>query len=222
MTSKIRLLAVVRLALLGSVVACGANLALAQGSAAGPAVAARPRLAQATFAGGCFWSMEKAFEGTKGVRAAVSGYSGGTERKPTYEQVSSGSTGHAEAVQVTYDPSVITYDRLLVVYWHNIDPLSSGGQFCDRGRQYRPAIFYRGEAERRAALASKQRLAPRFTRPVVTEIVAFRAFYPAEEYHQDYYRKNPAHYEAYRRGCGRDKRLRELWGAAAGHATVVH
>src|SRR5262245_22747533 len=161
--------------------------------------------------------MEPPFEALPGVRSVTSGYSGGSERNPTYEQVSSGRTGHAESVQIVYDPERISYERLLDVYWHNIDPTSAGGQFCDRGAQYRSVIFHRGEVERRAPLASRKRImaSGRLKRPVATEIVPFHAFYPAEAYHQDYYKKNPGDYYAYRQGCGRDRRLKELWGKEA-------
>jgi peptide-methionine (S)-S-oxide reductase len=171
------------------------------------------RLEHATFAGGCFWCMESPFESLPGVRSVTSGYSGGPEKDPTYKQVSAGLTGHAESVDIVFDPAKISYDRLLQVFWRNIDPTQKGGQFCDRGSQYRSAIFYR--TQRQKALAEKSRDAlvrsNRLKAPIVTEVTAFRAFYPAEEYHQDYYKKNPEHYRAYRKGCGRDERLRELW-----------
>ena len=175
--------------------------------------------ARATFAGGCFWCMEGPFEKLDGVISVTSGYSGGPEKDPTYQQVGAGLTGHAESVEIAYDPKKISYERLLDVFWHNIDPVSANGQFCDRGKQYRSAIFYRGETQHRLALESKKRLesSGRFKRPIATQIVTFRAFYPAEEYHQDYYNKNPKHYHEYREGCGRDARLKEIWGDAAGH-----
>lgn len=177
-----------------------------------------PKTARAVFAGGCFWCMERPFEALPGVLTVTSGYSGGSVPHPTYEQVSSGATGHAESVQVVYDPSKVTYEQLLEVYWYNVDPTQADGQFCDHGRQYRTAVFTADEAQRRAAEESKRRLEASGKLPgrVVTEIVPAGPFYPAEEYHQDFYRKNPARYEGYRRGCGRDARLRELWGAAAG------
>lgn len=177
-----------------------------------------PKTARAVFAGGCFWCMERPFEALPGVLTVTSGYSGGSVPHPTYEQVSSGATGHAESVQVVYDPSKVTYEQLLEVYWYNVDPTQADGQFCDHGRQYRTAIFTADGAQRRAAEESKRRLEASGKLPgrVVTEIVPAGPFYPAEEYHQDFYRKNPARYEGYRRGCGRDARLRELWGAAAG------
>jgi len=153
------------------------------------------------------------------VVSVTSGYTGGTRRNPTYKEVSAGGTGHAEAVQVVYDPAGISYQDLLGVFWHNIDPTVTDRQFCDSGHQYRAAIFYSGEAQHKAALQSKAALEKSrpFREPVVTEIVPASEFYPAEEYHQHYYKKNPLRYSYYRSGCGRDKRLKELWGAAAGH-----
>jgi peptide-methionine (S)-S-oxide reductase len=170
--------------------------------------------ASATFAGGCFWCMETAFEGMPGVISVTSGFSGGDEKNPTYEQVSAGRTGHMESVQVIYDPKRISYRKLLEIYWHNIDPTQGNGQFCDHGKQYRSAIFYGSGEERRLALESENiaKKEIRVKKPFVTQIVAFTSFWPAEEYHQDYYKKNPANYHAYRTACGRDNRLRELWG----------
>ena len=175
--------------------------------------------ATATFAGGCFWCMEPPFEALPGVVSVTSGFSGGMERNPTYEEVSAGKTGHAESIQVLYDPKRITYDQLLRVYWHNVDPTSGDGQFCDRGKQYRPVIFYHSAAERRVAQDSRARAKRelRVKQPIMVQILPFTAFYAAEDYHQDYYRKNPEHYLEYRTGCGRDRRLRELWGDAAAH-----
>jgi peptide-methionine (S)-S-oxide reductase len=170
----------------------------------------------AVFAGGCFWSMEKAFEHQPGVVEAVSGYSGGTVANPAYEDVGTGRTGHAESVQVVFDPARTTYARLLDVYWHSIDPTSTNGEFCDHGPEYRSIVFWRGADQRRAAEASKTAVQAHFTRPVTTRLQAVMPFYPAEEYHQDFAERNPAHYNAYRIGCGRDARLRELWGDAAG------
>jgi peptide-methionine (S)-S-oxide reductase len=179
----------------------------------------RPSGAQAvaTFAGGCFWCMEHPFDQLEGVVSVTSGYTGGRTANPTYEQVSSGTTGHAESVQVVYDPAKVSYEKLLDVFWHNIDPLTANAQFCDRGTQYRSAIFYHDDEQRRLAEASKRQLesSGRFTQPIATEIVAASAFYPAEEYHQHYYRKNPVRYRFYRWNCGRDQRLKEVWGAEA-------
>jgi peptide-methionine (S)-S-oxide reductase len=169
----------------------------------------------ATFAGGCFWCMEPPFDKTEGVISTVSGYTGGHKKKPTYEEVSAGDTGHAESIEVTFDPAKVSYAQLLDVFWHNIDPLARDRQFCDVGAQYRSAIFYHDETQQRLALESKQKLeAPgRFKQPIATQIVAASTFYPAEEYHQDYYQKNPLRYKFYRYNCGRDQRLHELWGA---------
>lgn len=168
----------------------------------------------ATFAGGCFWCMEKPFDELPGVLSTTSGYIGGQKKDPTYDEVSSGSTGHAEAVRVVYDPSKITFKQLLEVFWRNIDPLDAAGQFCDKGTQYRSAIFTHDEEQKAEAERSKQELEKqdRFKGKVATEIVAAGEFYPAEEYHQDYYKKNPIRYSYYRTGCGRDRRLEELWG----------
>lgn len=171
-------------------------------------------LATATFAGGCFWCMEAPFDKLPGVLSTISGYTGGFKKNPTYEEVSAGTTGHAEAVQVTYDSTKITYLQLLQVFWRNIDPLAANRQFCDGGSQYRSGVFYHNETQRKLAEATKRELVEsgRFKQPIVTEIVVFKEFYPAEEYHQDFYKKNPLRYQAYRSGCGRDRRLNELWG----------
>jgi peptide-methionine (S)-S-oxide reductase len=171
-----------------------------------------PATAKATFAGGCFWCMEPPYDELEGVISTTSGYIGGTKKSPTYEEVVTGSTGHAEAVQVTYDPKKISYERLLEVFWRNIDPLTANAQFCDSGNQYRAAIFYHDETQKQHAEASKKRVQSRFKQPIVTEIVRAAEFYPAEDYHQDYYKKNPIRYKVYRYGCGRDQRLQELWG----------
>jgi len=174
--------------------------------------------AKATFAGGCFWCMEPPYDKLDGVISTISGYTGGTTPRPTYEQVSAGRTGHTEAVQVTYDPSKVSYEKLLDVFWHNIDPTVKDRQFCDIGSQYRSAIFVHDAEQRRLAEASKaalERTKP-FKEAIVTPVVEAGAFYPAEEYHQDYYRKNPVRYRYYRSGCGRDDRLKELWGDLAG------
>jgi peptide-methionine (S)-S-oxide reductase len=172
--------------------------------------------AVATFAGGCFWCMEPPFDKLPGVLETTSGYTGGRKRNPTYEEVSAGSTGHTEAVQVRYDPTRISYDRLLEVFWRNIDPTVKDRQFCDVGSQYRAAIFVHDDAQRRAAEASRAALdrTKPFKQAIVTPIETAGDFWPAEEYHQDYYVKNPLRYSYYRTGCGRDRRLAELWGAA--------
>jgi peptide-methionine (S)-S-oxide reductase len=175
--------------------------------------------ALATFAGGCFWCMEPPYDKLDGVLATTSGYTGGDKVDPTYEQVLAGDTGHAEAVQITYDPSRVSYEELLEVFWRNVDPLDAGGQFCDRGDQYRTGIFVHDEAQRRLAEASKQALedGKRFQQPIVTEIVAAGPFYSAEDYHQDFYEKNPIRYNVYRWNCGRDARLEQLWGEQPTH-----
>lgn len=174
---------------------------------------------EAIFAGGCFWCVETAFEGLPGVSAVISGYTGGTKKDPTYEEVSSGGTGHAESVRVVFDPTKISYARLLEIFWHNIDPLTPNAQFCDHGSQYRSAIFYLDDAQKKAAEDSRRAIATsgRFKSPIVTEITRAGQFYPAEEYHQDFYKKDPLRYQSYRLGCGRDRRLHELWGDSAGH-----
>jgi peptide-methionine (S)-S-oxide reductase len=184
------------------------------------AMAADPPTAVATFAGGCFWCMQPPFEDLPGVLSTTVGYTGGHTAHPTYAQVSAGGTGHAEAVQIRYDPARITYEALLDVFWHNIDPLTANAQFCDHGDQYRTGIFAHDDGQRRLAEASKARLDSerRFARPIVTEVVPATTFYPAEDYHQDYHRKNPVRYSYYRWNCGRDQRLKELWGEAP-HAT---
>ena len=171
-------------------------------------------MAKAYFAGGCFWSMELAFEKLDGVLDAVSGYMGGTVKNPTYEQVSEGQTGHAESVEVRYDPAKVTYTQLLEAFWRNIDPVTPNAQFCDHGTEYRTAIFYQGEEQKRAAEESKRaiELSRRFSTPIVTQLTAASEFYPAEDYHQDFYKKNPVRYNFYKLGCGRAQRLETLWG----------
>jgi peptide-methionine (S)-S-oxide reductase len=186
-----------------------------------PARASSPAagLAHATFAGGCFWCMEGPFDHVPGVVSTTSGYTGGSIKKPSYEQVSSGATGHAESVDVVYDPAKVTYAQLLDVFWHNVDPLDGGGQFCDRGNQYRTAIFYHDEEQQRLAEQSKQALeaSGKFKKKIVTQIVPAVEFYAAEDYHQDYYLRNPIRYKYYRFNCGRDDRLKQLWGEAPAH-----
>jgi peptide-methionine (S)-S-oxide reductase len=174
---------------------------------------------KATFSGGCFWCMEHPFDELPGVISVTSGYTGGDEKNPTYEDVSEGGTGHAESVEIVYDSLKISYERLLSVFWHNIDPTVIDRQFCDVGHQYRSAIFYHSEEQRREALRSRDSLEKSkfFKEAVVTEISPAGAFYPAEEYHQHYYKKNPIRYKYYRYNCGRDQRLKELWGSEAGH-----
>jgi len=172
------------------------------------------KIEKATFAGGCFWCLEADFKKIDGVIDAVSGYIGGNTENPTYHEVSLGGTGHAEAVQVHYDPDKITYPDLLDIFWRHVDPTDAGGQFVDRGSQYRPAIFYHSEDQKQLAQASKQALAQSgtFDKPIATEIVAFTKFYPAEDYHQNYYKRNAQHYELYRQHSGRDQFLKNVWG----------
>ena len=201
---------------LNSVLSLGVILLLSGGTAyCASQSTGRAETAKATFAGGCFWCMEPPFDKLDGVISTISGYAGGKKKNPTYEEVSAGNTGHAEVVQVTYDPKKITYEKLLDVFWHNVDPLTANRQFCDVGSQYRTAIFYYDETQKRLAEESKKALAKRFKEPIVTEIVAASEFYPAEDYHQDYYIKNPLRYKYYRYSCGRDQRLEALWGPAA-------
>jgi peptide-methionine (S)-S-oxide reductase len=157
------------------------------------------------------------FDRLPGVISVTSGYTGGTMKKPSYEDVSAGGTGHAESVQIRFDPAKISYQKLLDVYWLNVDPLTLNAQFCDHGTQYRTAIFYHDEEQHRLAEASMKEKQKRFKQPIVTQIVPFDEFYPAEEYHQDYYKKNPIRYKFYRFNCGRDQRLEQLWGAAPAH-----
>jgi peptide-methionine (S)-S-oxide reductase len=189
---------------------------------AGSAVAAPPAVppgqAVAIFAGGCFWCMEPPYDNLPGVTATISGYTGGRKVDPTYQEVSSGVTGHTEAVQVIYDPKKVSYEKLLEVFWVNIDPTVKDRQFCDSGNQYRTGIFYSDDAQRVAAEASRAKLekSKPFKEAIVTPIEKAGAFYPAEEYHQDYYKKNPVRYKFYRNGCGRDARLKQLWGDKAG------
>lgn len=194
-----------KLALLATLIAL---LALAPAQAQTRAVA--------IFAGGCFWCMEPPFDKLDGVLATTSGYIGGTKADPTYEQVTSGRTGHYEALQVEYDPARVSYQQLLDVFWRNIDPLDASGQFCDKGPQYRSGIFALDDSQRAAAEASKAALEKSGKLPgrIVTEILPAAKFYPAEAYHQDYYRKNSASYTYYRWSCGRDRRLEKLWGPA--------
>ncbi|HXV68375.1 MAG TPA: peptide-methionine (S)-S-oxide reductase MsrA [Nitrospira sp.] len=170
--------------------------------------------AKAYFAGGCFWCMEEVFEKVDGVLAVVSGYMDGTVIDPTYEQVSAGRTGHAESVEVIYDPAKASYQQLLDAFWRNVDPLTSNAQFCDHGSQYRSAVFYGTDEEKRLAEESKRALeqSARFSQPIVTQISKASTFYPAEDYHQDFYKKNPIRYKYYKFNCGRAQRLEALWG----------
>jgi peptide-methionine (S)-S-oxide reductase len=197
-------------------------VAIAVAAIAGHTSAQAPAatLGKATFAGGCFWCVEADFDKVDGVVSTTSGYIGGRLPKPTYAQVSAGTTGHTEAVEIVFDPRRVSYEQLLETYWVSVDPTVGDRQFCDIGSQYRPAIFVHDEAQRRAAEASKAKATREkpFREPIVVPIETASTFYPAEDYHQDYYRKNPIRYRHYRSGCGRDARLRQLWGDRAGSA----
>jgi peptide methionine sulfoxide reductase msrA/msrB len=193
------------------------NIALALLLAAGSLAP----LDTATFAGGCFWSMEHPFDQLNGVKSVTVGFMGGTAKNPSYMEVVRGGTGHLEAVQVVYDPRAVSYETLLQAFWHNIDPFQTDGQVCDLGPQYHTAIFVRGVEQRRAATVSKQQVYDRFRRPIATQVLTAGDFYPAEEYHQHFYIKNPVRYGMYRTGCGRDRRLKEIWGEDASRVTAI-
>ena len=203
----------IRTMLAGACLTMFSWLAFAQAGASAPAAPA-VKTEIATFAGGCFWCVESDFDKVPGVVSTTSGYTGGKLANPTYEQVSAGGTGHAESVQVRFDPSKVSYSKLLDVYWHSIDPLAVDSQFCDHGAQYRTAIFTHDATQQRLAEESKLALMQkyRFTQPIATQIVPATKFYPAEQYHQDYHLKNPVRYHFYRYRCGRDQRLEALWG----------
>jgi len=192
-----------RIALALIVLLAGLGAAVAQNA---------PDRAVATFAGGCFWCTEADFDKVDGVISTTSGYTGGRVGNPSYAQVSAGGTGHAEAVEIVYDPRKVSYQKLLDVYWHSIDPLVKNRQFCDIGEQYRTAIFAHDDEQKRLAEASKQAVAAQLKQPIQTEIVAAGPFYKAEEYHQDFHLKNPTKYKFYRWNCGRDQRLQQIWG----------
>jgi peptide-methionine (S)-S-oxide reductase len=182
---------------------------------AASSVTAQSNYSYATFAGGCFWCMEKPFDSLEGVISTTSGFSGGHTLDPSYREVSNGDTGHIEVVHVEFDASRVSYEDLLYAYWRNIDPMDRGGQFCDRGHTYTTAIFYHSENQRRAAEESKRDLRSQLSRRIVTDIREYEEFYPAEDYHQDYYIRNPLRYKFYRGSCGRDNRLDEIWGNEA-------
>jgi peptide-methionine (S)-S-oxide reductase len=192
-----------------------AGFAAAQSTQTSPPPAGQ---AVATFAGGCFWCTESDFDKVPGVISTTSGYTGGHVVNPTYEQVSSGGTGHAESVEVVYDPKKVSYDKLLTYYWHHVDPLVQNRQFCDVGEQYRTAIFVHSDEERRLAEESKKKVEAELKKPVYTQIVQAGPFYKAEDYHQDFYLKNPAKYKFYRWNCGRDQRLEQIWGKPKGES----
>ena len=215
MTQLKPLSALVTLSIL-ALAGCGTQ-SPAQADSVAPKAAISPatspsNLATAIFAGGCFWCMEKPFDEIPGVVATTSGYTGGTLANPTYEQVGRGGTGHFEAVKITYDPAKVSYQKLLDTYWRQVDPFDAFGQFCDKGETYLPAIFYANDTEKKAAEAAREVLFARFKKPIVVQILPAKAFYDAEGYHQDYYQKNPLRYAYYRNGCGRDARLRVVWG----------
>ncbi|HWC07245.1 MAG TPA: peptide-methionine (S)-S-oxide reductase MsrA [Gemmatimonadota bacterium] len=209
---RTKVIVVLVLALSGLAVAAVLDRSGGEPTAAGAGTARDT--AQATFAGGCFWCVEEAFDKVPGVVSTTSGYTGGRTPDPSYDQVSAGGTGHAEAVWVVYDTGVTTYEKLLEAFWRNIDPTDGGGQFCDRGDSYRSAIFTHGEEQARLAEASKRALdaSGRFDEPIATAVVPAGPFYPAEEYHQDYYRKNPVRYKLYKWNCRRAQRLEQIWG----------
>ena len=190
----------------------GLSLSLAVLAGASAQTAPSPGRAVATFAGGCFWCVEADFDKVDGVISTTSGYIGGKLDNPTYRQVSSGGTGHAEAIEIVYDPSKVTYAKLLDVFWRNVDPLAKDRQFCDSGDMYRTAIFYHDEEQRRLAEETRKQVAERFKATIHTQVVAATRFYPAEDYHQDFYKKSKARYDFYRWNCGRDRRLEQLWG----------
>ena len=204
---------------LGRLVFATALLGAAISAQAQTAPAPAATSAKAIFAGGCFWCVESDFDKVPGVISTTSGYTGGKTANPTYEQVSSHTTGHAEAVQVVYDPAKVSYEKLVEFYWRSIDPTVKDQQFCDHGTPYRTAIFALNEEQLKIAKASRAALekSKPFKEPIVTEIVMASTFYPAEEYHQDYYKKNPIRYQYYRTSCGRDARVKQLWGNAVGH-----
>ncbi len=192
------------LAFAACLLAAGASLALAQAPAA--------RTETATFAGGCFWCVEADFDKVDGVISTTSGYTGGRTANPTYRDVGGGGTGHAEAVEIVFDPAKVSYEKLLNVFWRSVDPTVKDRQFCDSGNEYRTAIFYHNDEQRKLAEATKKEAEAVLKQPIVTEIVPASAFYKAEDYHQDYYKKNPSKYSFYRWNCGRDQRLEQLWG----------
>jgi peptide-methionine (S)-S-oxide reductase len=177
-----------------------------------------PNRAVATFAGGCFWCLESDFDHVPGVLSTVSGYTGGSVKNPTYHQVSEGGTGHAEAVEITYDPAKVSYEQLLTYFWHHVDPTQKDGQFCDIGQQYRTAIFVHDDAQRKLAEASRKKVAAELGKPIYTEIEGAGPFYKAEDYHQDFYKKSELRYKFYRWNCGRDQRLKQLWGKPKGES----
>ena len=187
-----------------------------------PLAASAQELQKAVFAGGCFWCVESDFDQIPGVVATISGFTGGTTSDPSYPQVTAGGTGHYEAVEITYDSSTVRYEELLTAFWHSVDPTDGGGQFCDRGKSYETAVFVANELERSVAEASKAAAQEMIDNPIVTPILATGPFYAAEEYHQDYYTKNPIRYKFYRWNCGRNQRVEEVWGEHAYEGIPAH
>ncbi len=177
--------------------------------------ASAQQLEKTIFAGGCFWCVESDFDKVPGVVSTISGYTGGKTKNPTYDQVTYGDTGHYEAVEITYDPAKVGYEALLTAFWHSVDPTDGGGQFCDRGHSYKTAVFVANKKQRAAAEASKNAAQKNVGKPIVTPILAAARFYAAEDYHQDYYKKSPYRYRYYRWGCGRDKKVKQVWGEHA-------
>jgi len=196
----------------GPMLVAAVTLALGSGLLQSAASQARAGHQTATFAGGCFWCVESDFDKVPGVISTTSGYTGGRVARPSYDQVSRGGTGHAEAVQIVFDPAVITYEQLLDHFWRNVDPFVVHRQFCDVGDQYRPEVFVHSAAQRAAAEASKRRHQMRFSQPILVRVTDATAFYPAEAYHQDYHHTHSLQYRFYRWSCGRDARLQEIWG----------
>ena len=219
--------AVLAMLMLGSSIA-GVGVSAAAPAAKSAATSTKPAApdstAHATFAMGCFWCAEATFEGRPGVLSVTSGYTGGKRLNPTYEEVGTGFTGHYESIDIVFDPAKTGYAKLLDIFWHNVDPTQGDGQFCDRGSEYRSVIFYHGEEQHRLAIESERQIAAsgRLKKPIVTQIVAASIFYPAEDYHQDFYQTNPVRYREYRAGCGRDARLQQLWGKLDTHAPGVN
>jgi peptide-methionine (S)-S-oxide reductase len=204
------------LSLIVAFAVAGAASAQTMAPKAGDKMGDTPQRAVATFAGGCFWCVESDFDKVKGVISTTSGYTGGHVANPSYHQVSAGGTGHAESVEVVYDPSKVSYQQLLTYYWHHVDPTVKDRQFCDVGHQYRTAIFVHNAEQRKLAEASKKKVEAELKKPIYTEIDKAGPFYKAEEYHQDYYKKNPAQYHFYRWNCGRDQRVKQIWGGHKG------
>ncbi len=204
--------------LLLSLIAAAVLAGAASAQSPAPNTGDTPKTAVATFAGGCFWCVESDFDKVKGVISTTSGYTGGHVKNPTYHQVSAGGTGHAESVEIVYDPSKVTYEQLLTYFWHHVDPTVKDRQFCDVGNQYRTAIFVHNEEQRKLAEASKKKVEAELKVPIYTEIDKAGQFYAAEGYHQDYYKKNPVQYRFYRWNCGRDQRIKQIWGAHKGES----